>query len=64
MLFQILFLIIVLGLIYWIITILPIPEPFKKIALVIIAVICLLYLLSVLFGMAGPLPLFRGGYRY
>jgi hypothetical protein len=64
MLFQILFLIIVLGLIYWIITILPIPEPFKKIVLVIIAVICLLYLLSLLFGMAGPLPLFRGGYRY
>jgi hypothetical protein len=56
--------VIILGLIYWIITVLPIPEPFKNIALVIMAVICLLYLLSILFGAAQPFPVFRGGYYH
>jgi ABC-type siderophore export system fused ATPase/permease subunit len=56
--------VIVLGLIYWLVTMLPLPEPFKQIAIVIIVVICLLYLLSMLFGMVGPFPVFRGGYRY
>lgn len=63
-LFSLLVLIVILGLIYWVVSVLPIPEPFKQIALVIIVVICLLYLLSMLFGMAAPFPIFRGGYRY
>jgi hypothetical protein len=58
-LFSILVTIIILGLIYWVLTMLPIPEPFKKVALVIFCVICLLYLLSLLFGMAAPFPAFR-----
>ena len=58
-LFSILVTVIVLGLLYWIVTVLPLPDPFKQIALVIIMVICLLYLLSLLFGMAPPYPVFR-----
>jgi hypothetical protein len=58
-LFSLLVLVIVLGLVYWVVTMLPIPEPFRQIALVIIVVICLLYLLSMLFGMAGPFPVFQ-----
>lgn len=63
-LFSILVLVIVMGLIYWIVTALPIPEPFHTIALVVILVICLLYLLSMLFGMAPAFPIFRPGYHY
>ena len=59
-LFSILVMVIVLGLIYWVVTMLPIPDPFKKIALVIVVVICLLYLLGVLFGAAPIFPAFRG----
>ena len=59
-LFSILVMVIILGLIYWILTILPIPQPFKNVAIVIFCVICLLYLLSLLFGAAPPFPVFRG----
>jgi len=58
-LFSILVMVIVLGLIYWIVTLLPLPEPFKQIAIVLVVVICLLYLLSLLFGYAPPFPVFR-----
>lgn len=58
-LFSVLVMVIVLGLIYWVMTLLPLPEPFKQISLVIIIVICLLYLLSILFGYAGPFPVMR-----
>jgi hypothetical protein len=51
--------VIVLGLIYWVVTLLPLPEPFKQIAVVIVVVVCLLYLLSLLFGMAQPFPVFH-----
>jgi hypothetical protein len=61
-LFSILVMIIIMGVIWWIVTLLPFPEPFKNIALVIIGLIFLLYLLSMLFGMAGPLPVFRGSH--
>jgi|KBSMisStandDraft_5_1062788.scaffolds.fasta_scaffold03547_9 hypothetical protein len=61
-LFSILVMVIVLGLIYWVVTLLPLPEPFKQIAIVIVVVICLLYLLSLLFGYAAPFPVFRGRY--
>lgn len=63
-LFSILVLVIVMGLVWWIIGLLPLPEPMKQIVLVVLTVICLIYLLSLLFGMAAPFPIFRGGYRY
>lgn len=58
-LFSILVMVIVMGLIYWIITLLPLPQPFKQVAIVIVLVICLLYLLSMLFGAAPPFPIWR-----
>jgi hypothetical protein len=61
-LFSLLVLVIVMGLVWWIITLLPLPEPMKQIVTVILAVICLLYLLSLLFGYATPFPVFRGRY--
>lgn len=47
-------LVLILGLLYWLIQLLPIPEPFKKIALVILILICVLWLLSAL-GLIGGL---------
>lgn len=62
-LFSLLVLVIVLGLIYWIVTLLPLPAPFKQVALVIIIVVCLLYLLGILFGAVPPFPVVQH-YRY
>jgi hypothetical protein len=42
--------IIVLGLIYWAITLLPLPQPFKQIALVVLIVFAIIYLLMTLTG--------------
>jgi hypothetical protein len=63
-LFSILVLVIIMGLLYWIVTVLPLPEPFKTIAVVVVLVICAIYLLSMLFGAAPPFPVFRGNYHY
>lgn len=64
LLFSVLIMVIIFGLLYWIVGLLPFPEPFKQIALVIIGVIFLLYLLGLLFGYASPFPVFvHGGYR-
>lgn len=40
--------VIVMGLIYWLLTMLPLPEPFKKVALVIFIIICILILLNMI----------------
>jgi uncharacterized YccA/Bax inhibitor family protein len=58
---------IVFGLIYWIAGMIPLPEPFKRIVMVVLVVIfCiwLIYFLLGLFGGAGlsfpsPGPVFR-----
>ena len=62
-LFSLIVTVIILGLLFWLVSMLPIPEPFKQIVTVIIIVICILYVLSLLFGMAPAFPVFRGG-RY
>jgi hypothetical protein len=46
MLIELLVAVIVMGLLYWLVTLLPIPQPFKNIAIVIIVVICIIWLLS------------------
>ena len=52
--------VIIFGLLYWIVTIVPIPEPFKRVALVIVIVVFLIWLLGILFGgLAGPFPAFH-----
>ncbi len=38
--------IIVMGLMYWLITMLPLPQPFKQIATVILILICIVWLLG------------------
>lgn len=46
---------IVAGLAYWIVTLLPIPDPFKTIAIVAVLLIFLLVLLSMFLGGSGPI---------
>lgn len=46
MLVTLLVAVIIAGLIYWLLMQLPIPEPFKKVVLVIFIVICILWLLG------------------
>ena len=53
MLIQLLVFALVAGLIYWLLTMLPIADPFKKIVLVIFIVICVIYLLGFLVPL-GP----------
>ncbi len=50
--------IIVVGLLYWCVTLLPLPQPFKNIALVIVILICIIFLLNSL-GVVGSGPLIR-----
>jgi hypothetical protein len=47
------------GLIYYIITIIPLPDPFKTIAIVAVLVIFLLILISVLLGGGTFMPHYR-----
>lgn len=42
---------IVIGLLYWIVTQLPLPEPFGRIAAVVILVLGVLWLIYVLLGL-------------
>jgi hypothetical protein len=49
-LIQLLVFVIVAGLIYWLLTLLPIPEPFKNIVMVIFIVICIVWLIGTLTG--------------
>jgi hypothetical protein len=52
--------VLVAGLIYWIITLIPLPPPFKNIVLAIFLVICVIWLLGAAFGaFPAPHPLFR-----
>jgi len=49
---------IVFGLIYYIVTLLPLPEPFKKIAVIAVLLIFLLVILGALVGYV-PMPRLR-----
>ncbi len=48
--------VVIMGLIYWLITMLPLPAPFGTIVLVIFIIICILWLASS-FGFIGSGPL-------
>lgn len=54
LLINLIILVIIAGLIYWIVTLLPIPQPFKNVAIVLVLLIFLVVLLSWLTGYAGP----------
>jgi hypothetical protein len=47
---------LVIGLLWWIIQMLPLPEPFGRIAQVVIVVIAVIWLIYVLMGLVGTTP--------
>ncbi len=51
--FTILIVLVVLGLVYWLITTLPIPDPFRTIIYVVMVLCLIIWLLS-LIGVVGP----------
>ena len=58
LLFHVIIVLIVLGLLYWLATLIPLPVPFPRIIQVVFVIIAALYLISVLLplsGMSGPL---------
>lgn len=48
--------IVILGLIYWAVSLIPLPEPFPQIIRVLFIIIAVIYILS-LFGVNVGLPL-------
>jgi hypothetical protein len=56
MLISLLVFALVAGLIYWLLTMLPIPDPFKRVVLVVFIIVCVIYLLGYLvpFQTWGP----------
>lgn len=55
-LITLLIVIIILGLIWWVITVIPLPEPFAKIAQVVVVVIGVLIIVWMLLGLIGQAP--------
>ena len=53
-LLYLLILCIAFGLIYYIVTLLPLPEPFRRIAVIVVLVIFLIILLYALMGVGIP----------
>lgn len=58
MLINLLILALVLGLVWWVIGMIPLPGPFDKIVRVVFAVIVVLIMISVLLGYLPPVPLY------
>ena len=50
---------LILGVVYWVITLIPLPPPFKTIALVIFAVIVIVILFNLITGGSLGLPALR-----
>jgi hypothetical protein len=51
---HLLILVVILGVIWYIVSVLPIQPPFKNVVLVILGAIVVIYLLSLLFGYSPP----------
>ncbi len=56
LLVSILIFLLIASLFWWIVTLLPLPDPIKQIALVVLAIIAVLYLIGAL---TGQVPLMR-----
>lgn len=54
MLVSLLIAVLVIGLLVWLVQMLPLPEPFKTIAIAIIIVICIIWLLTGFGGYVTP----------
>lgn len=50
LLVNLLILALIMGLCYWVITIIPLPEPFKTVVMVVFGIICVIVLISLLVG--------------
>jgi uncharacterized membrane protein (GlpM family) len=61
LLIWVLILVLVFGVIWYIISLIPLPPPFAQIAQIIVAVVLLLIIVSLLLGIAPPLrgPILR-----
>jgi hypothetical protein len=59
LLFTLLIYLLILGIVYWVITLLPLPAPFRTVALVIFAVVVIVILLNFLMGGSLGLPALR-----
>jgi hypothetical protein len=56
LLVQILIFALVFGAIYYIITLIPLPEPFKRIALIVLGLVAAIWLILLLVGLLGHGP--------
>lgn len=59
MLINLLIILLIAGAIYYIFTLLPIPQPFKNIVLVIMGLILIIYLIGMLTGHSATPLLYR-----
>ncbi len=50
---------VVIGLLYYILTVIPLPPPIKQVATVVIVVIACLWLIYTLLGLTGGVPALR-----
>ncbi len=50
---------VIFGLLWWLIGFCGIPEPFNKVARVIVALIAVLFLIAVLLSLVNGQPIFR-----
>lgn len=57
-LISLLILCLVVGVIFWILSLLPIPQPFLNIAKAVVAIICLIWLLGMLPGLGYAHPFY------
>ena len=54
LLINVIILILVFGLLYWVITLIPLPPPFAQIAQVVLVVLLVIILISFLLGLVQP----------
>lgn len=59
LLINLLILCLILGLVWWVIGLIPLPDPFSLIARVVFAVICVIILIDMLLSLSGGAGLLR-----
>lgn len=57
LLIYVLVLLIIMGLAYWVLQMIPLPPPIRQIALVVFAVICAIVLIYLLLGLVDGPPI-------
>lgn len=50
---------LVFWLLYWLINFVGLPEPFRKVATVVLAILAVLVVISILLSLVGGQPIFR-----